>query len=163
MKTRLAMKSLPWLAAFTAVLHTVLGTAEVHTPLLGSTLLPEVRLLLYACWHTVTIILIGSSMVLFLAVYRVRSLPWTVAARFVGAVWVASGFVFIGVALAFAAPAMLLTLGQWILLIPIGCLAIFGRYERGGREVAEAQQGETRQPPLAALSSTSPVDKVGPG
>jgi len=140
MKTQFAMKSLPWLAAFTAILHTIFGTAEVHTPLLRSTLLPEVNLLLYACWHIVTVLLVGSSIILFMAVYRGRSLPWTVAARLVGAVWIASGLVFIGVALAFATPAMLLTLGQWILLIPIGCLALFGRYERGGREVAEAEQ-----------------------
>ena len=74
-----------------------------------------------------------------MAVYRGRSLSWTVAARFVGAVWIASGHVFICVALAFATPAMLLTLEQWILLIPIGCLALFGRYERGDQEVAEAE------------------------
>lgn len=123
------MKSIPWLAAFTWILHTVSGTAEVHTQLLGSALLPEVRLLLYACWHTVTVFLAGSSIILFTAVHRGRSLPWTVAARFVGAVWIASGFVFVAVALAFAKPAMLLILGQWILLIPIGCLALFGRYE----------------------------------
>lgn len=123
------MKSLPWLAAFTAILHTVFGTAEVHSPLLASALLTEVKLLLYACWHIVTVFLIGSSIILFMAVCRGRSLPWIVAARFVGAVWIASGLVFVGVALAFATPAMLLTLGQWILLVPIGCLALFGRYE----------------------------------
>jgi hypothetical protein len=134
------MKSLPWLAAFTAILHAIVGTAEVHTPLLRSTLLPEVSLLLYACWHIVTVLLAGSSIIFFMAVYRGRSLPWNVAARCVGAVWIASGLVFIGVALAFATPAMLLTLGQWILLIPIGCLALFGRYEQIVREIMEAEQ-----------------------
>jgi hypothetical protein len=55
---------------------------------------------------------------------------WGIAARFVGALWITSGFVFISVTLIFSNYTMLFTLGQWILLIPIGALALFGPYER---------------------------------
>jgi hypothetical protein len=70
MIVRLLMKALPWLAGLTAVLHTVIGTSEIHVPLLKSELKPEVSLLLYACWHIVTAVLIGSSLVLMIAVYK---------------------------------------------------------------------------------------------
>jgi hypothetical protein len=140
------MKSLPWLAAFAFVLHTVFGTAEVHAPLLNSPLPLDVSLLLYACWHIVTVVLLGSFVVLFVAVHLRRSASWVVAARFVGALWIAFGLVFVSVSLVFSGPAMLLILGQWILLIPIGSLALFGAYERKLREDEKAEPGATDNP-----------------
>lgn len=124
------MKCLPWLAAFAAFLHTVFGTAEVHSPLLQSAMPLKVSLLLYVCWHLITVVLIGSTIVLFIAVRARGQNSWIVAARFVGALWITFGLVFIGVALVFADAAMLLILGQWIILIPIGLLAFYGNYSR---------------------------------
>lgn len=126
---QIMMKILPWLAGSTAILHAVFGTAEVHSPLLNSQLSPELRLLLYACWHIVTVVLLGSFALLFVVVYRLNAAAWIVAARCVGALWILSGVVFISVTLLFANPRMLFTLGQWILLIPIGTLALLGPYE----------------------------------
>lgn len=122
------MKCLPWFAAFGAFLHTVFGTSEVHTPLLQSAIPREVSLLLYVCWHLITIVLIGSTIVLFLAMRAQGKNPWIGAARFVGALWFSFGLVFIAIALTFANAAMVLILGQWIILIPIGLLALYGPY-----------------------------------
>ena len=124
------MKALPWLAGLTAVLHTVWGTSEVHTPLLTSELPPEISLLLYACWHIVTAVLIGSSVVLMVAIYGPKSAAWIIAARLVGALWITSGLVFISITLLFSDYTKLFTLGQWILLIPIGLLTLLGPYQR---------------------------------
>ncbi len=122
------MKGLPWFAAFGAFLHTVFGTAEVHTPLLQSAIPREVSLLLYVCWHLITVVLIGSTIVLFKAMRAQGQNPWIYTARFIGALWFMFGLVFIGIALTFANAAMVLILGQWIILIPIGLLALFGTY-----------------------------------
>jgi hypothetical protein len=138
------MKAFPWLAGLTAVLHTVFGTSEVHTPLLKSELTPEVSLLLYACWHVVTAVLISSSIVLMVAIYTKKSAAWMIAARFVGALWITFGFIFISVTLLFSNYTMLFTLGQWILLIPLGTLALLGPYKKSSESYELSQPATPR-------------------
>jgi len=112
------------LAAFTAALHTIMGTAEITGPLLRSHLPPQLSLLLYACWHLVSGTLIASSAALFMAARepeRHRSM-----AQFVAWLWLCFGLVFIGVAVGGSGVAMLLELPQWSLLLPVGVFGLWG-------------------------------------
>jgi len=116
-----------WLAAFAAAVHLFAGTVVIHRPLLESALPEPLRLLLYVCWHLVSITLIGSALVLFLAVRAKTPAHWINAVRGVGVLWIGFALVFIGVGLVFSDPRALLVLPQWILLLPVGLLALAGK------------------------------------
>ncbi|MBK9615720.1 MAG: hypothetical protein IPO35_09465 [Uliginosibacterium sp.] len=64
MKQNRALLLSAFLAAFTALLHTIGGTLEIHAPLLTSALPEPISLLLYACWHLVTVTLVLSALAL---------------------------------------------------------------------------------------------------
>lgn len=112
------------LASFTATLHAIGGTIEIHAPLFNSNIPIEVGLLLYACWHLVTVTLIGSAIIFFLAA-RNPSASNLILTKMLGYLWTSFGLVFVAIDLILAGPDMLLKLPQWILLIPIGLLAVF--------------------------------------
>ncbi len=114
------------IAAFTAALHTFAGTPEIQEPLLRSTIPQSVSLLLYACWHLVTVTLILSAAAL---IWSARPNSRTSAGAlpyFVSLLWLLFGFVFVTVALVFSGPSTLLVLPQWTLLIPVGILGLLG-------------------------------------
>lgn len=113
-----------WAAAFTAAVHLFIGTPEIHSPLLDSSIPREIALLLYACWHLVSVALASSAAVLFAAAYAVNQDRWVVAVRHVGAMWLLFGLTFVAVALAFGGLPMLARLPQWVLLVPVGLLAL---------------------------------------
>jgi hypothetical protein len=118
------------LAAVTAAVHTIAGTLEVHSPLLGSALPDALRLLLYACWHLVTVALCLSAWVLLRPPQSVSAEAAAVLARAIGILWMCFGLVFIAVALLLGrTPAALLMLPQWVLLLPVGWLAYRGAGE----------------------------------
>lgn len=117
------------LAGFTAALHLFGGTPEIQGPLLVSAMPMEISLLLYACWHLVSIVLIGSAVVLFAAALSNEPPGWQPAVRFVAIMWLSFGAVFIAVALVFSGPPMLLKLPQWVLLLPVGALALKGSFD----------------------------------
>ena len=114
------------LAAFTATVHTVAGTLEVHAPLLTSPLPQSLSLLLYACWHLVTVTLVLSAVALAWASRNHRAPSNGALPAFIGVLWVVFGAVFVAVAVGLSGPPALLVLPQWTLLIPIGGLALFG-------------------------------------
>jgi len=117
------------LAAFTSALHTGLGTFEIAGPLLRSPLPQALSLLLYACWHLVSVTLIGSAAALLIAAkqpLRHRSMV-----QLISWLWLCFGFVFIGVALGHSGVAMLFQLPQWVLLILVGVLGLFGSARSG--------------------------------
>jgi hypothetical protein len=115
-----------YLAAFTALVHTIGGTLEIHAPLLTSPLPEPIRLLLYACWHLVTATLILSAMALFWCSYGNRDVSNFALPAFIGMLWICFGIVFIFIALYFSGFKALLILMQWALLLPIGGLSLFG-------------------------------------
>jgi hypothetical protein len=130
------MKSNRWwmasgvLAAFTAVLHAVAGTLEIQRPLLESSMPQSISLLLYACWHLVTVTLVLSAAALIWsarthAITLVGALP-----GFVSWLWILFGLVFVAVALLLAGPSGLAMLPQWVLLIPVGVLGLLGGRKR---------------------------------
>ncbi len=126
------------LATFTAALHTFGGTPEIEGPLLQSGLKSEVSLLLLACWHLVTAALTISAIALGLAL-RPSGVQSTTAVTLVSYLWLSFGVVFILVDLIYAGPDMLLQLPQWVLLLPVGALGLWG-----------ARLEVVRRPPTAA-------------
>jgi len=115
------------LAALTALVHTVAGTYDVHSPLLHSNLPQPLSLLLYACWHIVTVTLCLSAWVLLRPPNARLIETQAVLAGAIGIAWLLFGVVFIAVALLIGGnPALLLALPQWALLIPVGVLAWLG-------------------------------------
>ncbi len=115
------------LAVLTAAVHTVVGTQEIQTPLLTSAIPRPVALLLYACWHLVSVSLCLSAWVLVRPTAHGGRMAYATLARAVGVLWVAFGLVFVVVALVIGdGPSDLLTLPQWVLLLPVGALALFG-------------------------------------
>lgn len=113
------------LATLTAVLHTFAGTPEIEGPLLQAGLKSEVSLLLLACWHLVTVTLTISAIALGLAL-RPSAAQSTAVITLVSYLWLSFGAVFILVDLIYAGPHMLLQLPQWVLLLPVGALGLWG-------------------------------------
>lgn len=114
------------LAAFTAAVHTIGGTLEIHAPLLAAPLPESLILLMYACWHLVTVTLVLSAVALYWTSCGNRVVTNYALPIFVGVLWLLFGLVFILVALYFAGFKALVMLPQWTLLIPIGMLSLFG-------------------------------------
>lgn len=114
------------LAAFTAALHTFGGTPEIEVPLLQAPLVPEISLLLYACWHLVTVALTLSAIGLFISATPKHAVRSHYMALFISFMWIAFGLVFVVVDIAYSGLSMLLLLPQWILLLPIGFLGLWG-------------------------------------
>jgi len=131
MKKNRALLVAAYLAAFTSIVHTIGGTLEIHTPLLTSPLPEPISLLLYACWHLVTAALILSAVALFWSSHNNRAESNFALPAFIGILWVSFGVVFVFVALYFSGLNGLMVLPQWVLLIPIGALAIYG----AGKEI----------------------------
>lgn len=122
-----------FLATFTAILHTFGGTPEIEGPLLESGLKSEVSLLLLACWHLVTAALTISAIALVRAL-RQSGGQSMATVTLVSYLWLSFGAVFILVDLIYAGPHMLLQLPQWVLLLPVGALGLWGaRIEMGRR------------------------------
>ena len=126
MKSNRVLLLSAFLAALTALLHTIGGTLEIHTPLLSSALPQPISLLLYACWHLVTVALTLSALALYWSSRNNRAESHFALPAFIGILWVSFGVVFVIVALYFSGLGALFVLPQWILLIPIGGLALFG-------------------------------------
>jgi len=113
-------------AAFTAALHTFAGTPEIQEPLLNSAIPQSISLLLYACWHLVTVSLILSAGFLIWSSLNKSKFNTGLLAIFISLMWISFGLVFITVSLIFSGPSALLMLPQWVLLIPVGILGLIG-------------------------------------
>ncbi len=126
MKRNRALLTSAILATFTAILHTIGGTLEIHTPLFTSGLPEPISLLLYAAWHLVTVTLVLSALALYWSSQDSKGASHFALPAFIGILWVAFGMVFIVVGLYFSGFKALIALPQWTLLIPIGGLALIG-------------------------------------
>lgn len=114
------------LAAFTAAVHVFVGTPEIEGPLLQSALPEEVRLLLYACWHLVSVTLTLSAAAFFVSARAGGTPPPHQMVKLVSCLWLCFGLVFIVVALLYSGAPMLLKLPQWALLLSVGALGLWG-------------------------------------
>ena len=126
MKTNRILLVSGLLAAFTAAGHTLLGSAEIHRPLLDSGLPERMRLLLYATYHLVTVTLLLSAAVLIWSARPANKAAAGPLPVFVSVLWLLFGLVYIVVSLLFSGLPALLMLPQWIFLISVGVLGLVG-------------------------------------
>lgn len=135
MKTNRALLAAGLIAAFTAAVHAFAGTPEIQQPLLGSALPPAIALLLYACWHLVTVTLALSSAALLWSARPQNSVASGMLPTFVSLLWLLFGLVFVAVALVFSGPSAVFALPQWGLLVPVGILGWVGARRQRVRAV----------------------------
>lgn len=114
------------LAALTAGLHLFVGTPEIAAPLLNSSFPPELSYLLYACWHLVSCSLAISAGALFICALHYEHQTARAMAILISCLWLSFGLVFVAVGLFGARGTLLFELPQWILLLPVGVLGLWG-------------------------------------
>ena len=116
-----------WIAAgmvnlFTACIHLFAGHFDTVLPLLDSGLDTVVQGTLYACWHIVSLLLFWSSVIfLYIGVNPTRVGSQQIAMQ-LAVLYLLSGLLFMGLGFEYG----LLTLPQWILILPISGLAWLG-------------------------------------
>ncbi|WP_031079765.1 hypothetical protein [Streptomyces sp. NRRL S-118] len=112
------------IAAATTVIHVAAGGRSIVRPLLTGPLPAEPKRTLHAVWHLVTADLVFSSVVLLALAFAAA--PSTALVLFIAAQYVAYAVVFLIITLAADRPRPLLQLPQWMLLLPVGALALIG-------------------------------------
>lgn len=106
---------------FTAILHTIGGQLELIDPLLESDLIPQAQYEILGAWHMVTLILFVSSFVLLKKGFRGNLNSGKELLTFISYLY-----------LLFGLPSLTISLWygqfvpQWILLMPIGALGLWG-------------------------------------
>lgn len=114
------------LAAFTAAIHLFAGGANVAAPLLASSLAEEPRLTLYAVWHLVSVTLVLSAVALYVGSLHRHAAASRYLVLFISALWLCFGVVFLIVALTQPGEGLFFKLPQWVLLLPVGLLGLWG-------------------------------------
>lgn len=114
------------LATLTAGIHILVGTPEIEPPLLQSAIPLDVRLLLLACWHLVSACLTISAIGFFIGARPANRVSSRQMVKLLSFLWIAFGLVFVAVALVYAGTPMLARLPQWIMLLPVGALGLWG-------------------------------------
>lgn len=119
-------KSAIWIIAgllnlFTALLHTIGGQLDLVNPLLKSNLNEQVQTEWLGVWHMVTIVLFVTSYYLLRCGFSKNKSNNFGVIQSIGIIYILFSlpFVFAGIFMQNFAP-------QWILLLPIGGLTIFG-------------------------------------
>ncbi len=111
----------------TAFLHLIAGQANVIQPFLKSGLLPDAKYTLLACWHMITAYLFTSGCMLIYIGITPGFKAGIVLSRFIGVQFIAFAIIFLIINFMVSSPKFFLSLPQWILLLPIGLLAIKGK------------------------------------
>lgn len=113
------------LAAFTSLVHVFAGQIDPVRPFLKSDLADVPKATLLACWHTVSTVLIISSLAFIYAGWvNMESLKTAVI--LLSLTYIIFSVVFIGVGWYFFGYRTLIKLPQWVLLLPIGILGYIG-------------------------------------
>ncbi|MFC5742830.1 hypothetical protein [Dyella tabacisoli] len=126
------------LAAFTAIVHILAGGVTVAAPLLASSLDLTPKLTLYAVWHLVSATLALTSVALLVAALPRYASASRHLALFISVLWLGFGGVFIVIASIRPEEGLLLELPQWMLLLPVGLLALWGGIRAGDGEQQRA-------------------------
>jgi len=103
------------LAGISAAAHTILGTMDTLMPVMQTDLPLFVRGTIWAAWHMVSGFLILSAYVFW---------QGGSAARYFGWLYLLGGALFIAIALHLEGAYGLITLPQWVLLLPAGGAAL---------------------------------------
>ena len=113
------------LALFTTLVHVFAGQIDPVRPFLKSKLDDIPKATLLACWHLVSVTLFVSSlMLLYVGWYGIDSLYFLIQS--LGFLYILYASVFVAVGLYFFGSKVFVKLPQWIFLLPIGLLAIYG-------------------------------------
>lgn len=110
------------IATFTAGLHVLAGGMDVVTPFLKVAMPQELQLILYACWHLVSVMLLVSAWVLWSGVRQPADLQRRGRVQLVLAWWFAGTLAFWAIALQQAGWAGLWKMPQWTLFLPVALL-----------------------------------------
>ncbi len=116
-------------AAITSAVHIFMGGPEIAAPLLVPNFLPvadELRLVLYVCWHIVSVALVFSAAALARSAMPRHAPSSRALVQFISIMWLGFATVFIAVALWHGGIVWLLKLPQWVLLGPVGVLGLLG-------------------------------------
>ena len=114
------------LCLFTALLHLIAGGRDVVRPLTAATMDETARGTLYACWHLVTAALFLSAMALLGLGLRPAYPGAQLLALGISLLFVAFALVFLCITWSRDWRPRLFKLPQWLLLLPVGLLALWG-------------------------------------
>ncbi|GBE24778.1 hypothetical protein BMS3Bbin02_01053 [bacterium BMS3Bbin02] len=127
------------LAAFTALLHIFGGGASVAAPLVESALAEEPRLVAFAVWQMASVSMASSAVALYVAAVPSHASRSRYMVQFVSVLWIGFGISFLGVAATQEGDGLFFKLPQWILLLPVGILGLWG-------VMRQSEAGETTVP-----------------
>jgi len=106
---------------FTFLLHVIGGQISLINPLLDSNLELQIKTELLGVWHMVTIILFVTSIILLYLGFKQNKKLNIQLLSFIGYLYILFSIPFIIISIIYG-----LLVPQWILLLPIGVLTIFG-------------------------------------
>jgi hypothetical protein len=110
------------IAAATTLIHATAGGRTIVRPLLRSEMAAEPKRTLHVVWHMVTADLLLTSIALLALAFATA--PSRALVLFIAAQYLAYAAVFLIVTLTADWPRPLLQLPQWMLLLPVGVLAL---------------------------------------
>lgn len=114
------------LASVTSAIHVFAGGDDIAAPLLASSLGEEPRLALYAVWHLVSVTLALSAGAYFFGALTRHVESSRSMVLFISILWICFGIVFLLVALTQPGEGLFFKIPQWILLLPVGLLGLWG-------------------------------------
>jgi len=106
---------------FTFLLHVIGGQISLINPLLDSNLELQIKTELLGVWHMATIILFVTSIILLYLGFKQNKKLNIQLLSFIGYLYILFSIPFIIISIIYG-----LLVPQWILLLPIGVLTIFG-------------------------------------
>ena len=99
-----------------SIMHIVIGYYDPLEPLKTSSMNPESISTLFAVWYMVTLVMFGSSFVLLYAGWKPNRLKSFDLVYFMSILYILFALIF-----------FFFSLPQWVLLLPIGLLALYGK------------------------------------
>ena len=111
--------------ALTSGIHIFMGGAEIIPPFLDLNFDIALKLTLLAVWHMASAVLVLSTVTLFVLAFR-KGLREKGLLLFIGISYLVFGAVFLIICFVYFNESLFLQLPQWILLLPIGVLTLWG-------------------------------------
>jgi hypothetical protein len=105
----------------TALIHTILGHYTLILPFVGIEFETPLKAILHSCWHMVTFTLFFSSLVFLYIGIKPKKINTKQVSYILGIPYIAFALIFIVLSFAYN-----IFLFQWVLLLPIGLLSIYG-------------------------------------
>lgn len=115
-------------AAFTAAVHIIVGGSDTVNPLLASSIPGEAKFTLYVVWHGISAILALSAPAFFIAAQPRYAAASHYLALFLSVLWCIFGLLFLLVIAMQPESGWLFRLPQWLILLPVGLLGLWGLY-----------------------------------